>query len=78
VGVIHGRFFSKANVIVKAYINGVLASQVTQLIEGNSENFGIQIGGLFEQINCVSNPCLRELNRGDILLITVEQNSEIG
>jgi hypothetical protein len=78
VGVIHGRFFSKANVIVKAYINGVLASQVTQLIEGNSENFGIQIGGLFEEINCVSNPCLRELNRGDILLITVEQNSELG
>jgi hypothetical protein len=78
VGVIHGRFFSKADVIVKAYINGVLASQVTQLIEGSSENFGIQIGGLFEEINCISNPCLRQLNRGDILLITVEQNSEIG
>lgn len=73
VGAIHGRVLEGFNVIVKAYINGELVSQKTETFEGSSQNFGIQIGGLFEQINCLSNPCMRQLNRGDILLITLEE-----
>lgn len=77
VGAIHGRFLSKENIIVKIYINGVLASQKTQFIEASEVNFGIQFDGLFEQINCISNPCQRQLNRGDVLLITIE-TGELG
>jgi len=73
VGAIHASFRSKENIIVSVYINGVLASQKTQFVEASEEDFGIQVDGLFEQINCISTPCLRQLNRGNILLITIEK-----
>ena len=73
VGAIYGKIPSDQSIIVSVYINGELASQKTQIIEATSINTGVQIVGLFEEINCISNPCVRELNRGDILLITLER-----
>jgi hypothetical protein len=73
VGLIVGKSLSRQNVIVKVYINDILASEKTEPLEASDVNYGVQIGGLFEEINCVSTPCLRQLSRGDKLLITLER-----
>jgi hypothetical protein len=72
VGFIYGRIEEEATIIAKIYINNELVSQKSQVLNASDEDFGVQLDGLFEQITCLDNPCIRDLNTGDILLIKLE------
>ena len=62
-------------VSVSVSINGVLSTQRIFKIEPSFQDFGVQLGGLFDPRCCVQDPCNRTITMGNTIEIVIKKIS---